>query len=118
MQGHEAEQRRLGQSVELPNRAIQNILNLPKEQQLEALTKSPELQKQVNDYMTRIDNSLSPAEHRAINQGDTAQLAKSLGISGSRAKSIAGTVNQVRATHAQASTARTLSQNQGISRGR
>jgi len=118
MQGHEAEQRRLGQVVELPNRDILNILNLPKEQQLEALVKSPELQKQVNDYMTRIDNSLSPAEHRAISQGDTAQLAKSLGVSEFRAKAIVGTVSQVRATHAQLSAARAINQNQGISRGR
>jgi len=116
MERHEAEQRRIGQAVELPNRDIHNVLDLPKERQLEALMKSPELQKQINDYMARIDQSLSSSEQRAISQGDTAQLAKSLGVSESRARTIAGTVNHVRAAHAQLSTARTLSQNQDITK--
>jgi len=118
MERHEAEQKRMGQSVELPDRDILNILNLPKERQLEALAKSPQLQKQLNDYMIKIDQSLSSAEQRAISQGNTSQLAKSLGVSENHAMAIAGTVNQVRAAHAQLTSARTLSHQQGISRSR
>jgi len=106
----------LGQAVELPNRDMQNILSMPKEKQLEILLKSPELHKQINEYMAGIDQSLSSAEQRAISQGNTSQLAKSLNVSENRARAIAGMVSQVRAAHAQLPAARTLSQQQGITK--
>jgi len=111
-QKHDAEQIRQGQSVELPNRDIQNILSVPKERQLEALANSPQLQNQINTYMQKIDNRLSSSDHRAIRQGDTSQLAKSLNVSENQARTVASTVIQIRAVQTQLSTVRAISQKQ------
>lgn len=93
---HHAKQRRCKQAVEMPEAWMQNLLSLPKEQQKETLSNSPELRGEIRDYIRKINERLSSSEHEAIKESNSEKLAKSLGTSAVKAKEILAIVKQTK----------------------
>ncbi|MGF7158048.1 BID domain-containing T4SS effector [Bartonella heixiaziensis] len=93
LEQHQKEQNRMCHSVEKPNRDLQNLFALPPEQQREVLSHSYTLQKQLHVFSRQLQNRLSPEDRKAIQQNDPTRLSCMLGVSESKAKEIARTVN-------------------------
>lgn len=93
---HHAKQRRCEQSVAMPKVWMQNLLSLPKEQQQETLSNSPELRGEMRVYIKKINERLSSSEHEAIKENNPEKLAKSLGTSAVKAKEILEIVKQTK----------------------
>ncbi|WP_244427629.1 BID domain-containing T4SS effector [Bartonella queenslandensis] len=93
---HHAKQRRCEQAVEMPKVWMQNLLSLPKEQQQETLSNSPELRGELRNYIRKINERLSSSEHEAIKENNPEKLAKSLGTSAIKAKEIMEIVQQTK----------------------
>nr|WP_245410052.1 BID domain-containing T4SS effector [Bartonella tribocorum] len=93
---HQAKQSRCEQAVEMPETWMQNLLSLPKEQQQETLSNSPELREEIKTYIKKINERLSSSEHEAIKENNPEKLAKSLGISAVKAKEILEIVKQTK----------------------
>lgn len=101
LQEHQAEQKRRGQMVEMPSKNLQNLLSLPPEQQREILSSSPILQKELHVFVHKLHDRLSGDEHNAIRKNDYEKLAKSIGISVTKAKEITKIVTQTKEAHQQ-----------------
>ncbi|WP_406604135.1 BID domain-containing T4SS effector [Bartonella gliris] len=101
LQEHQAEQRRRGQTVEMPSKDLQNLLSLTPEQQREILSSSPRLREELNALMHKLRDRLSGDEHNAIRKNDYEKLAKSIGISVTKAKEITKIVTQTKEAHQQ-----------------
>ncbi len=93
---HHAKQRRCEQSVDMPKIGLQNLLSLPKEQQQETLSNSPELRTEIRTYIKKINERLSSSEHEAVKENNPEKLAKSLGTSAVKAKEILEIVKQTK----------------------
>ncbi|WP_208434410.1 BID domain-containing T4SS effector [Bartonella taylorii] len=98
---YQKEQNRLNQSVEKPTRNLQNLFSLPSEQQREALSHSPALQQELHSYGRKLHNRLSSQERKAIQENDLTRLSCMLGVSESKAKDIAQTVNHTKEANCQ-----------------
>ncbi|WP_336294536.1 BID domain-containing T4SS effector [Bartonella sp. CB169] len=96
LEQYQREQQRLGQSVEKPEKNLQNLFALSPEQQKEALSQSPALQQQVHLFARQLQNRLSPEDHKAIQEKKHAKLADMLGVSESKATEIATIVKQTK----------------------
>ncbi|WP_413154793.1 BID domain-containing T4SS effector [Bartonella sp. cb54] len=96
---HKAEQQRRGQQVEMPSKDLQEALSLPKQRRQEALQASPTLQKELSDFMEKINTRLSVSEREAINYRKYGKLIESVGISQHKAEEITKIFTQ--AKHAQ-----------------
>ncbi|EJF74280.1 hypothetical protein ME7_01556 [Bartonella birtlesii LL-WM9] len=92
LEKHTKEQNRVGQSIEKPDKDLQNLFALPPEQQREALSHSPTLQRQLHVYARQLQNRLSAEERQAIQQKDHTKLSYLIGVSESKAKEIANTL--------------------------
>ncbi|WP_208432841.1 BID domain-containing T4SS effector [Bartonella taylorii] len=101
LQEHQAEQKRCGKTVEMPSKNLQDILSLPKELQQEALASSPFLQKELSNFVKKINNRLSPSEQKALKEYDHETLAKSLGVSEHKAQEITEIAKQAKEVHQQ-----------------
>ncbi|WP_212112802.1 BID domain-containing T4SS effector [Bartonella queenslandensis] len=93
---HHAKQRRCEQAVEMPKVWMQKLLSLPKEQQQETLSNSPELRGEIKNYIRKINERLSSSEHEAIKENNPEKLAKNLGTSAIKAKEIMEIVKQTK----------------------
>lgn len=103
-QEHATKQSRLAKTVEIPSQSLQDLFTLQKELQQEALTQNPLLQKELTHFVKSINSRLSQNEHKAIQKNDYETLAKSIGVSETKAKKIAQTVKQAQEVHQQACT--------------
>ncbi|WP_455481740.1 BID domain-containing T4SS effector [Bartonella sp. B35(2025)] len=93
---HHMEQKRCGQSVEIPSKWMKNLLSLPREQQEEVVSNSPELKAQVDDYAHKINERLSVKEHKALKENKYKELAESIGTSARKAEEIIKVFKQVK----------------------
>ncbi|WCR55113.1 BID domain-containing T4SS effector [Bartonella clarridgeiae] len=91
---HNAQQKRLGTIVTMPSKAMQDVLNLPKNMQKETLKSSPLLYKELNNFISDVTFRLLPEEHKALCNADYKTLSESIGISESKAKTIIKLVTQ------------------------
>ncbi|WCR55104.1 MAG: hypothetical protein PG977_000497 [Bartonella clarridgeiae] len=82
------EQQRLATVVEMPSKEIQNIFNLPKDMQKEALKSSPSLHEELNNFIKKIRCRLTLKEYKLLRDANYKELAESVGISENRAKQI------------------------------
>ncbi|WP_375618282.1 MULTISPECIES: BID domain-containing T4SS effector [unclassified Bartonella] len=98
-QEHATEQSRLAKMVEMPSQSLQNLFALPKELQQEALAKNPLCQKELSNFVKKINTRLSPNEHKAVQNNDYETLAQSIGVSENKAKQI---IKQTKEVHQQA----------------
>ncbi|UNE53785.1 BID domain-containing T4SS effector [Bartonella machadoae] len=110
---HQAEQKRCGQKVAMPNQNLQNLFALPKELQQETLQASPSLQKELRGFVTEINARLSSNEQKAIKNNDHETLAKSLGVSERKAQEITDITKQAKEIHQQ-SQVRTSNRSKGL----
>ncbi|WP_413154792.1 BID domain-containing T4SS effector [Bartonella sp. cb54] len=98
---HKAEQQRRGQQIEVPSKALQEALSSPKEIRQETLQASPALQKELSDFIEKINNRLSVSEHKAISYKEYGKLIVSVGISEEKVKEIVKTVTHAKEAHQQ-----------------
>ncbi|AGF76311.1 BID domain-containing T4SS effector [Bartonella vinsonii] len=103
-QEHQAEQKRRGQKVAMPSKSLQDLLTLPKESQQEGLENNPPLQQELCTLVKNIKGRFSPAEHKAVRDGDHGTLAKSLGVSERKAQEITAIATQAKEAHQQVQT--------------
>ncbi|WP_208432180.1 BID domain-containing T4SS effector [Bartonella doshiae] len=94
LEKHQIEQQRCDKWVGSPSEEMRNLLSLPKQEQQELLTQSPELRAEIKVYMGVLSERLSPMEQKAIENRNHYQLAESLGTSLNKAKEIAGIFQQ------------------------
>ncbi|AQX27535.1 MULTISPECIES: BID domain-containing T4SS effector [unclassified Bartonella] len=94
LQKHQREQERCQQVVEIPNQVVQDILNLPKEEQIKALNANPQLNKDIEDFLNKVKTRLSTKEYQALDENHYEKLASSIGISMNRAREIAKIVQK------------------------
>ncbi|AQX27883.1 MULTISPECIES: BID domain-containing T4SS effector [unclassified Bartonella] len=85
---HLMEQKRLATIVEMPSKEIQNIFNLPKDMQREALKSSSSLHEELNNFIKKVRSRLTLKEYVLLYNANYKELAESVGISESRAKQI------------------------------
>lgn len=101
IQDHEAEQSRIAQEITMPSQTLQHILAMPQEERLEALTSSPELKRDLGEFVKKVQARLSPSEHMAVKENDYGKLSESLGISKDQAKGVIDLVKQSREAYQQ-----------------
>ncbi|WP_375700953.1 BID domain-containing T4SS effector [Bartonella sp. AA23NXGY] len=101
-QEHATEQSRLAKMVEMPSQSLQNLFALPKELQQEALAKNPLCQKELSNFVKKINTRLSPNEHNAVQNNDYGTLTQSIGVSENKAKQITQIIKQTKEVHQQA----------------
>ncbi|ATO57484.1 BID domain-containing T4SS effector [Bartonella sp. 1-1C] len=92
---HRAKERRLLQTVKMPSKKLQDILNLSVNLQLHALRSSPETYIEMNDFIRQITVRLSKKEHQKMCNSNYKELSESIGISVNKAKMVIETVNKV-----------------------
>ncbi|WP_455478049.1 BID domain-containing T4SS effector [Bartonella sp. B10] len=98
---HQAEQNRREKSVEMPSKSLQDLLFLPKAQQREALSHSFMLRKELQVFVDKLHERLSPSEHKAINTRDYEKLAESIGTSVNKAREITDIVAHTKEAYQQ-----------------
>ncbi|WP_375653158.1 BID domain-containing T4SS effector [Bartonella sp. MR110HLJHH] len=104
LEQHQREQKRLSHTVETPEKNLQNLFALPREQQREALLHSRSLRQELHHFSRQLHNRLSSEDRKAIQEKDYTRLACLLGTSESRAKEIANTVRNTKEAQCQAHT--------------
>lgn len=82
--------------VEMPGQWMQNLLLLSNKQREEILSQSPERRAEINMYIDKLNERLSPGEQEAIRDNNHENLAKMLGISANKAKEIIETVKYIK----------------------
>ncbi|MCL6230314.1 BID domain-containing T4SS effector [Bartonella bilalgolemii] len=85
---HLVKQQHLMTVVKMPSKELQDIFNLSKDMQKEALNSSPSLQKELNTFIQEVHYRLTPSERTWLCDGNYQLLAESIGISESKAKKI------------------------------
>ncbi|AQX27892.1 MULTISPECIES: BID domain-containing T4SS effector [unclassified Bartonella] len=93
---HQKKQKRVEQAIKKPSKEVQKIFELQSNNWKEALkAENPEvLHKDVCSFLCKINSRLSVSERKSIDSADYEKLAKSIGISDSKAKIIIQAVNQ------------------------
>ncbi len=86
----------------MPSQSLQDLFALPKELQQEALAKNPLCQKELSNFVKKINIRLSPNEHKAVQNNDYETLAQSIGVSENKAKQITQIIKQTKEVHQQA----------------
>ncbi|MCZ2328930.1 BID domain-containing T4SS effector [Bartonella sp. F02] len=89
LEAHQTKQARCGQAVEMPSKMLRSLLSVSQETQQATLAESPSLQKELNDFMKKINNRLTQEELKAARNKNYGQLISSMGISKNKAKEIA-----------------------------
>ncbi|MBB4076856.1 fido (protein-threonine AMPylation protein) [Bartonella fuyuanensis] len=100
-QEHTTEQNRCAKTVKMPSQSLQDLFSLPKELQQEILAKNPSLQKELTNFVKNIQIRLSSNEHKAIQKNEYETLAKSIGVSETKAKQITQIIKQTKEIHQQ-----------------
>ncbi|WP_407966190.1 BID domain-containing T4SS effector [Bartonella sp. C271] len=85
---HLVKQQRLMTVVKMPSKELQDVFNLSKDMQKEALSSSPSLQKELSTFVEKVRFRLTPSEHKWLCDANYQLLAESIGISESKAKII------------------------------
>ncbi|WP_455481745.1 BID domain-containing T4SS effector [Bartonella sp. B35(2025)] len=98
---HQAEQSRCEKAVTMPSQSLQDLFCLPKAQQRELLSNSPILRKELQSFVNKLHDRLSPNEHRAINSCDYNKLSESIGVSVNKARGIVDIVTKTKETYQQ-----------------
>ncbi|MCZ2328929.1 BID domain-containing T4SS effector [Bartonella sp. F02] len=98
-QEHQEEQNRCKKQVKMPSKELLNVLNLSKEMQQKTLLSSSGLQKELNDFLKAVDTRLSLQEKQAINNRNSKDLAKSLGVPLHKAQKIVRTIEHAKNAH-------------------
>ncbi|AQX18476.1 Bartonella effector protein Bep8 [Bartonella sp. A1379B] len=90
----EKDQKRVGQVVKKASKKIQDILNLPKDEQKNALEASPLLYEELRSFLNEVNSRLSAREKDYICDYHDKKLAESIGVSEMHAMTIIKTVNK------------------------
>ncbi|MET3589586.1 cell filamentation protein [Bartonella silvatica] len=96
------EQKRLEQSVDAPEKDLQNLFNQSSDQQRETLSHSRELQQKLHHFSRKLSTRLSSEDRRAIQENDHTRLACLLGVSESKAQEISQTMQHMKEAQYQA----------------
>ncbi|WP_438721590.1 BID domain-containing T4SS effector, partial [Bartonella rochalimae] len=88
LQEHQEKQERCQQSIKMPSQAVQNILSLCEEDQIKALNANPSLCGEITGLVDKVKDRLTFWEYQALDDRDYEKLAKSIGISVSRAQKV------------------------------
>ncbi|MDD9333867.1 MAG: type IV secretion system effector protein, partial [Bartonella sp.] len=78
------------------SKAIQDILNLPKDERKNALEASPLLYEELCSFLEAVDVRLSQTEKDYICNCNNKELAESIGVSEHKAKTVISTVNEAK----------------------
>ncbi|WP_413154785.1 BID domain-containing T4SS effector [Bartonella sp. cb54] len=89
LQEHKAEQTRLAKQVNMPSEALKETLFFSKEEQQEILASSPALQSELNSFVQKIDERLSPNERHMLKNSHFMKVASNIGTSLDKARDIA-----------------------------
>ncbi|MFT4347330.1 BID domain-containing T4SS effector [Bartonella ancashensis] len=95
------EQKREKYSVAMPSKELRELFSLSKEQQKDALSRTPDLEKKLKNYMRILNARLSLKEREMIRNGNYKELSESIGTSVKHAKKIAETVRNTQNAHKQ-----------------
>lgn len=100
VENYQQERERKGVSIDVPNARLQNVLSLSKSAKLqkEAFLLDPDLKKEFECYEKALNKRLSRKEHKAIEEKDFLELAKTVGVSIKQAQKIARIVDLTKAT--------------------
>lgn len=99
---YQKEAERKENCVEVPDKNLWKLLSLSGEQRKELLLRNPDLKKELNQYTQKISTRLSPEEHKAVDRNDSAEFARTVGISVEKAQKAIEVVKLVKEVHAQA----------------
>ncbi|MDD9333868.1 MAG: type IV secretion system effector protein, partial [Bartonella sp.] len=92
---YKAKERRVLETVKMPSKKLQDILNLSVNLQLNALQSSPEAYIEMSNLIRQITLRLSSKEHRNLYNSNYQELSESIGISANKARIVIETVNKV-----------------------
>ncbi|CBI76321.1 Bartonella effector protein (Bep); substrate of VirB T4SS [Bartonella clarridgeiae 73] len=103
MQNHHLEQKRLENSVEMPSKAVQDILVMPQDIRRQKLTSKNciELQKELCHFLCKVNSRLSKDQSKAIRKGNYKEIAESIGMSESKAQTLIVIFNETREVYQQ-----------------
>ncbi|WP_455476814.1 BID domain-containing T4SS effector [Bartonella sp. B41] len=93
---HKKEQQRKSQFVKLPSQDLRDLFSLPPAEQKDVLFHYPEIRKELNSFVQKLNNRLSLEEKKAVQDNDYKTLAESIGISGGKAMEVIGIVQQAK----------------------
>ncbi|AQX27890.1 MULTISPECIES: BID domain-containing T4SS effector [unclassified Bartonella] len=93
---HEAKGKRLAQTVKMPSKEMQNMLNLSRRMQIKALEDCPTLYTELNNFMRKVTIRLSTKENHELYKANYKALSESIGISENKAKIMIETVNKTK----------------------
>ncbi|WP_336277018.1 BID domain-containing T4SS effector [Bartonella sp. CB178] len=93
---HQADQARRGIQVEMPGKIVQSLFSVSSKTRHETLMESPSLQKELLNFIQKVNSRLSPSERQAVSYGDDKKLANSIGVSKERAETIGKTIRQIK----------------------
>lgn len=99
LKSHFTEQKRVQESVEMPDQQLKSLFSLPQEQQRATLSTSPELKAQVQNYFKKFRNRLSAEERESIKKEEHKKLAESLDVPTNQAQTIAKLFKQTEASY-------------------
>ncbi|WP_407965003.1 BID domain-containing T4SS effector [Bartonella sp. C271] len=91
---HKREQKRVEYVVKKPSKEIQDILNLPKDEQKKVLESSPSLYKDFCRFLDEVNSRLSVNEQEYIVHKQDKKLSCSVGVSENQAKMIVDIINK------------------------
>ncbi|WCR54721.1 MAG: hypothetical protein PG977_000114 [Bartonella clarridgeiae] len=97
IKNHNAEQKRLAQSVELPSDSLQSLLDLPSKMRENILKQqnNTQLRKECTNFLNKINSRLSQDELIMLKNNEYELLAKNMNISEEKAQKIIGVVKEV-----------------------
>ncbi|MCL6230315.1 BID domain-containing T4SS effector [Bartonella bilalgolemii] len=103
IRNHEVEQKRLAQEIKLPSEAVQNILNMSQSERQKTLNGEDcvKIQKELFDFLLKIESRLSIDENKALKIGDYKKIAQSINISEHKAKTLIKTVSETKKVYRQ-----------------
>ncbi|WP_407965004.1 BID domain-containing T4SS effector [Bartonella sp. C271] len=98
IRNHEIEKKRLAQEIKLPGEAVQNILNMSPSEREKVFNGEDcvEIQKELFDFLLKIESRLSIDETKALKIGDHKKLAQSINMSEHKAKILIKTVRETK----------------------
>ncbi len=88
LQEHQEKQERCQQAIKMPSQAVQNILSMSEEDQIKALNANPSLCREITGLVDKVKDRLTFWEYQTLDDRDYEKLAKSVGISFSRAQKV------------------------------
>ncbi|CBI76313.1 Bartonella effector protein (Bep); substrate of VirB T4SS [Bartonella clarridgeiae 73] len=93
---HKAKEKRLAQTVKMPSKEMQDMLNLSRRMQIKTLESSPALYTELTHFMRKITLRLSTRENQGLRNANYKELSESIGISENKAKIIIETVDKTK----------------------